>query len=110
MRAPPALSAAVALMALAALAACSGGPPTRATAERLCAPEARLADGIAGSVGVGGGSGGPTAGGRLTITSDILNPRDERQALEDCVARRLAGRPEPRGGGLTVGVSVGGAL
>lgn len=84
-------------------------PPTRATAERLCVSEARQADGISGQVGIGGGSGGPTAGGRVTITSDILNPRNEQDAFRDCVIRRIGGQPNPSGGGLRVGISIGGS-
>ncbi|QXT40454.1 hypothetical protein [Gymnodinialimonas ceratoperidinii] len=84
-------------------------PPSRATAERLCAEEAALADGIAGNVGVAGGTSGAGARGSVTITSDILNPRSEADALRDCVARRMAGQPNPRGGGLTLGLSVGGS-
>lgn len=93
-----------------AVAACGAGQtPTRATAERLCADEARQADGVSGSVGIGGGTGGPFAGGSVTITSDILNPRSEQEALASCVDRRLNNRPAPRGGGLTIGISAGGA-
>lgn len=93
---------------LVALTACgTGQPPSRATAERLCAEEAALADGVAGNIGIAGGSAGANARGSLTITSDILNPRAEADALRDCVARRMAGQPNPRGGGLTVGLSVG---
>ena len=95
----------------ALLAACGGSQtPTRATAERLCQQEARDADGISGNIGIAGGTGGPSAGGRLTINSNILNPRSEADALRDCIARRMGGQPHPRGGGLTVGVSVGGAI
>lgn len=97
--------------ALAATVAACGlsQPPSRATAERLCQQEARQADGISGSVGVGGGTGGPSASGRVTLTSDIFNPRDERAALDACIARRMGGQPNPRGGGLTVGLSLRGA-
>jgi hypothetical protein len=78
---------------------------TRASAERLCADEARLADGIAGSVGVGvSSSRGGMAGGRLVLTSDVLNPRAEADVLEACVSRRMAGDrgPAPRRSGLTI--------
>ena len=103
------LRSALLLTPLALLAACGPSqPPTRATAERLCVDEARQADGISGRVGVGGGSAGPSAGGNLTITSDILNPRNEQDAFRDCVNRRLAGQPNPSGGGLTVGITLGG--
>lgn len=96
---------------LAALTACGPQqPPSRATAERLCAQEAREADGISGQFGVAGGSGGPSAGGNISINSNILNPRNEQDALRDCVARRMGGQPNPRGGGLTVGISTGASL
>ncbi|GAB5448617.1 hypothetical protein [Gymnodinialimonas sp.] len=106
------MRAAAPLLASATLlAACGPGQaPSQATAERLCAQEARQADGISGSIGVAGGTGGPSASGRVTITSDILNPRSEADALADCVARRMGGQPSPRGGGLTVGISAGGSL
>ena len=96
------------VIALAVGACSTPQPPSRATAERLCAPEARQADGVSGRVGVAGGSDGPSAGGRVTITSDIFNPRNEQDALRDCVNRRLNGQPDPSGGGLTVGISLGG--
>ena len=91
--------------ALALAAGCAGQPLTRASAERLCADEARLADGVAGNVGVGIGSGGGTASGRLVVTSDVLRPRSEADALDACVARRMGGdrAPGPRRPGLTIG-------
>ncbi len=100
-----------ALLALLALLAACGPPqpPTRATAARLCADEARLADGFGGNVGIGGGSNGPFASGNVTITSDIRNPRPEAEALEACIQRRLAGDsgPAPR---PAFSVSLGGRL
>lgn len=98
----------LAVLALGALASC--GPPqplTAARARELCRDEARAADGITGTVRVGGGSEGPSAGGNLTITSAILNPVSEADALEACIERRLAGRPAPRQSGLTVAISGG---
>lgn len=97
------------LSLLALLAAC--GPPqplSRAGAARLCADEARAADGVTGFVGAGGGSNGPVASGQLTITSDIRNPRPQAEALEDCIQRRLATDdrgPAPR---PAFSISVGG--
>lgn len=97
------------IIVIAALTACGPSqPPSRATAERLCIPEARQADGISGRVGIGGGTGGPSASGSATINSNIFNPRSEQDALRDCVNRRLSGQPNPRGGGLTIGISAGG--
>jgi hypothetical protein len=78
---------------------------TRDRAERQCREEARLADGIAGTVGVGVGSEGGRGRGSLTVTSDILNPRPEAEAFADCVARRLSGdTSRPSRAGLTIAV------
>lgn len=98
------------LLAPLVLVACGPPqPPSRASAERLCADEARQADGISGNLGISGGSAGPSAGGRVTITSDILTPRNEQDALRDCINRRVSGQPNPSGGGLTVGISLSGS-
>jgi hypothetical protein len=43
---------------LALVAGCAAQPMTRERAARLCADEARAADGISGSIGVGAGSEG----------------------------------------------------
>jgi hypothetical protein len=90
-------------LALVLAAGCAAQPMTRERAARLCADEARQADGISGRVGIGAGSEGGAAEGRLTITSDIFAPRSEQDAMEACIARRMAGdyRP-PRRAGLTV--------
>jgi hypothetical protein len=90
-------------LALVVAAGCAAQPMTRERAARLCADEARQADGISGRVGIGAGSEGGAAEGRLTITSDIFDPQSEQEALESCIARRMAGdyRP-PRRTGLTV--------
>ena len=92
-------------LALVLAAGCAAQPMTRERAARLCADEARQADGISGRVGIGAGSGGGAAEGRLTITSDILDPQSEQEALEACIARRMAGdyRP-PRRAGVTLAV------
>jgi len=91
--------------AFAVLAGCASQPMTRERAERLCADEARAADGVSGTIGVGGGSGGPTASGRLVVSSAILDPQSEADALEACINRRLSGGgdPPPRPG-LTVAI------
>ncbi|ABD53723.1 hypothetical protein [Jannaschia sp. CCS1] len=106
---PPLLALIPALLAVVSVSACGlSQPPTRATAERLCQQEAREADGISGSVGIGGGSNGPFARSDISINSNILNPRSEEDALHACVARRMGGQPNPSGGGLTVGLSLRG--
>ena len=78
---------------------------TRERAARLCADEARAADGISGTIGVGGGSEGAAAGGRLVVTSAILDPQSEADALEACINRRMGGGgaapPRP---GLTIAI------
>lgn len=87
------------------LAACAPQPMTQARAERLCRDEARLADGVAGTVGVGIGSNGPVANADITITNRIFNPQSEADALEACVIRRMQGRPAPSTG-PTVGITL----
>jgi hypothetical protein len=89
--------------ALALVAGCAAQPMTRERAARLCADEAREADGISGTIGVGAGSEGGSASGRLVITSAILDPQSEADALEACIARRMAGGGDaPPRSGLTV--------
>lgn len=75
-------------------------------AERLCRDEARLADGVTGSVGLGVGSGGATGSAGITLTNRVFSPQSEEDFVAECVARRLAGQPQP----TTVGISLGGSL
>ena len=92
-------------LALALAAGCAAQPMTRERAARLCADEARQADGVSGSIGVGGGSEGPSAGGRLVVTSAILDPQSETEALERCIEDRMAGTwSPPRRSGLTLAI------
>ncbi|MEL6587328.1 MAG: hypothetical protein AAFY65_13745 [Pseudomonadota bacterium] len=72
-------------------------------AERLCQQEVRQADGVSGSVGIGVGTGGARGKGEITVTNRILNPQSPEEFLADCIARRVAGRPEPTTFGITVG-------
>ncbi|MDG4649479.1 hypothetical protein P6F26_13635 [Roseibacterium sp. SDUM158017] len=92
-------------LALALLAGCAAQPMTRDRAARLCADEARQADGISGDVRFGAGSRGAAGGGSLMITSAILDPQSEEDALRACIDRRLAGdnRP-PRRAGVTFAI------
>ncbi|WP_298436637.1 hypothetical protein [uncultured Jannaschia sp.] len=85
------------------ITACAPVPMTRERALHECRSEARLADGIAGSVGVGVGSGGGLADGELVVTSRVFDPRSERAVLAECMDRRMAGRPEPTIVGVTLG-------
>ena len=102
MRAAPLV---LACAAAAFLAGCAAQPMTRERAARLCADEARAADGISGSIGVGAGSEGGSASGRLVITSAILDPQSEADALEACIARRMAGGGDaPPRSGLTLSI------
>ncbi|SDZ42609.1 hypothetical protein SAMN05444004_11430 [Jannaschia faecimaris] len=92
-----------ALILLPLLAACAPVPMTPEKAARLCRAEIGQADGISGSVGAGVSNGGPVARGSITVTNRVLNPQTEAEFLEDCIARRVAGKPEP----TTFGVSIG---
>jgi hypothetical protein len=93
------------VFSLALVAGCAAQPMTRDRAERLCADEARAADGISGTIGVGGGSAGPSAGGRLVINSAILDPQSEADALEACITRRMnGGGAAPPRSGLTLAI------
>jgi hypothetical protein len=83
-------------LALALVAGCAAQPMTRERAARLCEGEAREADGISGNVGFGVGSDGPVGGGSLRISSAILNPQSEADALQACIDRRMGGDNRPR--------------
>jgi hypothetical protein len=86
----------MALAGVALVAGCAAQPMTRERAARLCADEARAADGISGSIGVGAGSEGGSAAGRLVITSAILDPQSEADGKT-----RMAGGGES---GLTLSI------
>lgn len=100
---------AFALIPILAITAC-GPPPamTQARAERLCADEVRAADGVTGRVGVGGGSDGPFAAGRVTITNRVADPIDADVALRACTQRVLAGGDPDPSAGATFGITFGG--
>ena len=74
-------------------------------AERICRKDVALADGFAGNVQVGVGTGGSRAGGSITVTNRILNPQTEEEFMRDCVARVLADKPGPTTFGISVGTS-----
>ena len=93
------IRAALVLLPLLA-AACAPSPQSAA---RRCQANAPLADGIAGSVGVGVSNGGPVRTGSLTVTNRVFNPQSEEQFIADCIERALDGRPEP----TTFGASSG---
>ena len=100
-----AASVVMAGLAFSLVAGCAAQPMTRDRAARLCADEARAADGITGNIGVGGGSGGAAAGGRLVITSAIVDPRTEAEALQTCIDRRMAGGgAAPPRSGFTIAI------
>lgn len=92
--------------ALALLAACAPRPMTLDRAERTCREEARLADGVAGTVGIGVGTGGPRAKAGITLTNRVFNPQSEEDFVADCVDRLMSGQGKP----TTVGVTVGGSF
>lgn len=78
--------------ALAALASC--GPVPLETAERMCIPDAQLAQHPRGFAGFGLGSGGQR-GGRVSIdiSSDYLLHRDPDAVYAACVQRRAGQAP-----------------
>lgn len=85
--------------------ACAPVPMTPERAERLCREDAPLADGFAGRVGVGVGTGGAKARGGIVVTDRVFNPQTEEEFMRDCVARRLDGEPAPTRVGVTIGGS-----
>lgn len=93
-------------LALALLAAaCAPAPVSPERAAQLCREQAGLGDGVRGNIGVGVGTGGGKAKGSITVTDKILRPQDDQRAFEDCIARKVAGEPEPTTFGITIGAS-----
>ena len=62
--------------ALVGLALTACGPMSASRAYEICSERARLAAHPRGTVGVGVGSGGASATGSITITSDYIQGRD----------------------------------
>ncbi|MBV0913013.1 hypothetical protein KTJ87_11545 [Rhodobacteraceae bacterium ASV31] len=91
------------VLSLATLAACTPQPMTLERAERLCREELPLADGFAGTVGVGVGNTGARARGGITVTNAVLNPQSPSEFMADCVARQMENRPAPTTFGVTLG-------
>lgn len=71
----------------------------------MCREEVELADGVQGNVGVGVGSGGGHVGGSITVTDKVFRPQSREQAFEECVDRRVNGKPQPTTFGITIGAS-----
>jgi hypothetical protein len=76
-------------LALSALAACDATVSAERAYEQ-CSERARLAAQPRGSIGVGVGSEGPSAGASLTITSDFIAGRDPQLVYDNCF-RQLTG-------------------
>lgn len=76
---------------LAGLAAC--GPMSASRAYDICSERARLAAHPRGMVGVGVGSGGPTATGSITISSDYLRGRDPYLVYDACFRQHTGAGP-----------------
>jgi len=87
------------------VAACAPAPVSPERAAQLCREQAGLGDGVRGNIGVGVGSGGGKARGSITVTDSVFRPRDDQAAFEACVARKIAGEPEPPTIGITIGAS-----
>ncbi len=80
------------LPVVALLAAC--GPMTVQQAERECFERARLAAAPRGTVSVGVGSGGKTAGGvELSVSSDYILGKDPSAVYETCVMSKSGAPP-----------------
>ncbi len=80
------------VVACVGLAACSTTESLE-SAERKCAREASLADGIGGSIRGGVSTNGPTGGLSLTVTDNIFAPKDEIAVYENCVFKRTGKSP-----------------
>jgi len=88
-------SRAVVMTALlgSSLAAC--GPMTVERAEEACFERARLAAGPRGSIAVGGGTAGPGAKARLSVSSDWVQGKDPSALYDACVFQK-SGQPPSR--------------
>lgn len=93
----------LAFLAFAAASACTPPPMTQERAERQCAEQTGLADGISGAVHVGVGSGGSRSGASITLTKRIFAPQTEEEFISECVDRLLEGKT----GTTEVNVSAG---
>ena len=91
------------LALLPLLLACAPVPMSPERAEQLCRQDLAQADGVSGRVGVGIGTGGAKARGGITVTNQVFNPQSEEAFLKDCIARKVAGEPEPTRFGISVG-------
>ena len=81
--------AVIGALALVALAGCDR-PVTVERAYEQCSERARLAAQPRGEIGIGVGSGGPSARGELTITSDFIAGRNPQTVYDSCF-RNLTG-------------------
>ncbi len=91
------------LLTLVLASSCAPVPMTPDRAERQCAEKAGLADGVAGAIQVGVGSGGSHSGASITLTRKIFSPQTEDEFMVECVGRLLEGESSP----TEVGVSAG---
>lgn len=82
---------------------CAPVPMTPERAERICREQAGLADGVQGRVAIGTGSQGASGKAGITITNRIFDPQTESEFMADCIARLMAGQPEPTTVGITLG-------
>lgn len=84
-RRPGALTGVIVSMMTLAVAACGPARPVGETrAFATCSERARLADGVAGTVGIGAGSGGLATDLNLTVTNNVFRPRDPQIVYEQC--------------------------
>jgi len=79
--------------ALVGLALTACGPMSASRAYEICSERARLAAHPRGTVGVGVGSGGASATGSITITSDYIQGRDPYLVYDNCFRQHTGAGP-----------------
>lgn len=82
---------------------CAPTPLSEAAAEARCKEEAKLADGVAGRVKVGVGSGGATGGVGITITDRVFNPQSVDDFMAECIAEKTGRAPVKSRSGSHIG-------
>lgn len=75
------------------LSACATGPVSVEQAMTECADRARAAARPTGNLAVGVGTGGPSVGLRVGVTSDFLAGRSPEFVYDDCVRRKSGVAP-----------------
>ena len=88
-----------------AVMACAPTPMSEARAEAACQREVGLADGVAGQVRVGAGSGGARGGVKVVLTDRVFNPQTSEEFMAQCIAEKTGRAPVKTTFGVTLGAS-----